>query len=276
MPRVSEILQDLSASSLAAANEANLCAAYAMRRHWPEAEVIDRPEALRCLTSIVHPLMNGIFRPRMASGAIASTIDEMMAPFERRRLPMYWWVGPGAQPADLGTHLEAYGLPYDGDVPGMAADLMALPDPAGPPVPDHLMVERLDGTEGLRDVARIVGVAFKMDEAMQQAFHRLLVSESPAREGGRWHHYLARLDGEPVAATSLFPEAGVAGIYNVGTLPEARGRGIAAALVATALRDARDAGYRAATLQSSEMGFRVYQRLGFFQCCTYSHYVFTP
>jgi predicted acetyltransferase len=91
-----------------------------------------------------------------------------------------------------------------------------------------------------------------------------------------WHHYLARLDGEPVATTSLFPAAGVAGIHFVGTFPEARGRGIAAALAATALRDACDAGYRAATLQSSKMGFGVYQRLGFTQCCTYRRYMFTP
>jgi ribosomal protein S18 acetylase RimI-like enzyme len=61
----------------------------------------------------------------------------------------------------------------------------------------------------------------------------------------------------------LFDGAGVAGIYNVCTVPEARGRGIGRAVTAAALEDAVARGLRLAVLGSSELGYPVYRRLGF-------------
>ena len=66
-----------------------------------------------------------------------------------------------------------------------------------------------------------------------------------------------------MAAAALFLGAGVAGIYNVCTVPEARGRGIGGAVTGAALREAASRGLRLAVLGSSEMGYPVYRRLGF-------------
>ena len=49
----------------------------------------------------------------------------------------------------------------------------------------------------------------------------------------------------------------------VATLPEARGRGLGRLVTLAALRDARERGAGAAVLESSQMGYALYGRLGF-------------
>jgi GNAT superfamily N-acetyltransferase len=78
-------------------------------------------------------------------------------------------------------------------------------------------------------------------------------------------HFLARLGGRPVSAAVGFLGAGVVGLYWVGTLPEARRRGLGAAVSLAPLLAARAAGVRVGILHASSMGVPVYQRLGFRQ-----------
>jgi predicted GNAT family acetyltransferase len=58
----------------------------------------------------------------------------------------------------------------------------------------------------------------------------------------------------------------------VATLPEARGKGIGAVLTLGPLLDAREMGYRIGILQSSEMGFNVYKKLGFRHLCQIEYF----
>ena len=75
--------------------------------------------------------------------------------------------------------------------------------------------------------------------------------------------YLVLLDGQPVATSQVLLGAGVAGIYQVTCLPEARGRGIGTAVTFAAMDEARRRGYASAILQASDLGHPVYRRLGF-------------
>src|SRR5262249_51186003 len=91
-------------------------------------------------------------------------------------------------------------------------------------------------------------------------------------EQGAWHHFLGRWDGEPVATATLFLGAGVAGIFFVFTLPQARRQGIGASITLAGLQYARRRGYRIGILGASSMGYAVYQRLGFREYCRFGIY----
>ena len=78
-----------------------------------------------------------------------------------------------------------------------------------------------------------------------------------------YHILIARLGGENVATTMAFDHGGDCGIYNTGTLEHARRRGLATALTALHLHDARARGCQTASLQSTEMAARVYATVGF-------------
>jgi GNAT superfamily N-acetyltransferase len=270
---MAEVLEDFSPEALADANEANMCAAYRWFGSWPGGEVVDDGQALVSLTGIPHPILNGVFRLRLSVETADRTIERAIARFRARGVPAFWWVGPKASPPDLEARLDAQGLPPDGDVPGMAVDLRQIADEL--PAPPGVAIQPAEQTKDLEQLARVLLAGFHFPEALAAPVIHGFTGAPPAPEG-TIRHYLARLEGTPVAATTLLLAAGVAGIYSVATVPEARGQGIAATLVAAALRDGRAAGYRIGVLQSSEMGYRVYQRLGFTQCCAFRHHVLEP
>ncbi|RZI85577.1 MAG: GNAT family N-acetyltransferase [Rubrivivax sp.] len=70
-------------------------------------------------------------------------------------------------------------------------------------------------------------------------------------------------DGQAAAAAMALHTGEVGGLYWVGTLPEARGAGLAAACTAMATNLAFERGARAVTLQASPMGEAIYRRLGY-------------
>ena len=112
----------------------------------------------------------------------------------------------------------------------------------------------------LRKWIHVASVGFGIDpevEAIWYEFFSEVAWERPFRT------YLALLNNQPVGTSQLFTSAGVAGIYNVTCLPEARGQGIGAAITLAPLLEAREMGYRIGILQASSMGYKVYERLGF-------------
>ena len=66
-----------------------------------------------------------------------------------------------------------------------------------------------------------------------------------------------------MATAELTIAGGVAGLYNITTLPACRGRGIGSAMTWQPLLDARAAGLGAAVLQAADAGVNVYRRIGF-------------
>jgi GNAT superfamily N-acetyltransferase len=191
---------------------------------------------------------------------------EIMASRERMRelgVPGSWHVGPSMRPFDLGERLVAHGFEYAGDDIGMAADLSGLPDTA---LPDGFEVGRVRDEGDLAVWVETLGSGFG-EGPVEAGWVGEMYRRVGYGDGGPWRHYLGRLEGDPVATSTLFLGAGVAGIYFVFTVEEARRRGIGAAITLAALRDAASLGYEVGVLGSSALGYPVYRGLGFEELC---------
>ncbi|HEV7399190.1 MAG TPA: GNAT family N-acetyltransferase [Solirubrobacterales bacterium] len=75
--------------------------------------------------------------------------------------------------------------------------------------------------------------------------------------------FIAYLDGEPVSIAMTIVSHGVAGIYWVGSLEQARGKGLGRAVTAAATNAGFKLGAEVASLQASPMGKPVYEAMGY-------------
>ncbi len=170
-----------------------------------------------------------------------------------------WLVRESVPGAELKACLLSHGLTLNESFGAeMAADLSSIPEDV--PIPAGLKIVRVEDRETLQQWIHAASVGFHVPAEYEDVWYEFFaeaVFEQP------FWSYLALLDGQPVGTSQLFLSAGVAGIYNVTCVPEARGKGIGAAITLAPLLDARAIGYRIAILQASEMGARVYRRLGF-------------
>ncbi|HEU0023649.1 MAG TPA: GNAT family N-acetyltransferase, partial [Thermoleophilaceae bacterium] len=107
----------------------------------------------------------------------------------------------------------------------------------------------------LEDLGRINDLAYGTGDA----FNRIL-GQGPADPR---HNYIARLGESAVASVVSQDHRGDCSIWWVATVPEARGRGLAAGLMRRALDDGRARGNEVSTLQATKLGRPVYERLGY-------------
>jgi hypothetical protein len=81
--------------------------------------------------------------------------------------------------------------------------------------------------------------------------------------------FLAHLDGQPAGIAMTIVSHGVAGIYWVGSVEEARSRGLGWTVTAVAVNAGFDLGAEIASLQASPMGESLYSAMGFKTVFTY-------
>ncbi len=256
---LARILSDFSHTAIVDAIEQNCIDFFMGWGRSPGCEVHEDRGVTWFATGLPDPLFNGVMTAHLASADIGPRIDDLLAEFRRRGLPLEWTVGSSTVPRDLGRHLQAKGLTHVLVVPGMAMDLAQLPEEAGP---RELTVEHAESRDDLEEFTRIFAATFQIDLGLVPRLVDIRMG-MPSNHREDSVTLLGRLDGRAVASAELFTSGGVAGLYSVGTLPAVRRRGLGRAMTAAALREARDRGYRIGALQGTEMGVPVYRRLGF-------------
>lgn len=243
----------------------------------PGGELEEGVRLSRHLTFPSNPMFKGVWGVTLQPDEVDAAIDETIAWFKARQAPFFfWWTGPGTSPNDLGQRLEARGLlsmeqtmaeltpgmvQTAAGAPVMAADLQRVDEGVMGRTPPGFTIEEIADARGLADWKQVVVTTYELPDWAGQAWidaaMRLGIGNTP------WRMYVGRLNGEAVASNMLFTGGGVASILAVATLPKAQRQGIGAAISLKPLLDARAAGYRYATLWSTEEGMPVYRRIGF-------------
>jgi ribosomal protein S18 acetylase RimI-like enzyme len=271
-------LVQASEIELATAVQTNLFALFrAMATTLPGGELVEGGNLSRHHTFPTNPMFKGVWGTNLPSDEVDSAIDEAIDWFGARNAPyFFWWTGPGTSPADLGARLQAHGLldmagqqrelasgirQTEQGAPGMVADLNQVDESLLTKTPPEFVIQEVSRKTGLYDFKKVFVETYEIPEWAGQAWvdatQTIGIGQTP------WRMFVGYLGGEPVATNMLFNGAGVASVYAVATLPASQRMGIGAAITLKPLLDVRKMGYRYGVLFSTEMGIRVYQRIGF-------------
>lgn len=216
-----------------------------------------------------HPLpvlVNGVLRT--GSGPAAAEVLEHARAFFAPRGRGFSVLIRAHADADLVAAAQAAGLLGLGEMPALVLD-HRLADAVPPPGVDLRPVTSAEDVAGYGEVMSAAYATYGMPlDVMPGMLNRLETLCAPHIVS-----FLARLDGRPVAGAMTVVTHGVAGVYWVGTTPEARGRGLAELCTRAAGNAGFDLGGRIASLQASPMGDPVYRRMGYFEVTRYPYLV---
>lgn len=221
----------------------------AIGAHSPSADVLEPAPAILAIRFPIRPdrsFLNAVLVPR---GRALLTVRDELAGWYADAGVRAWtvWTRPGDDDADAA--LAAAGHVEDARPMLMAATL------------DELDLEPRAALD--LDPAPSTATAIELNDraygyAPGTGFAGALTSEPPG-----WRPYVALVDGAPVACAVAVTEQRNCEMALVATVPEARGRGLAAELMRLALRDARDGGCATTTLEGSGLGEPIYARMGY-------------
>ena len=231
-----------------------------VREPWEDVEAGHSPVAF--------PLFNPVSGARFAPGTEARRTREVVAAYVDRGLPFLWWTTPSTTSPELEEVLAGAGLQRE-DTPGMH---VTLGGPIGEPLPRGVELLEVDVREETEPFLTTLLEAFGMPPELLEHWATVL----RAVDSAALVNVLATLDGRPVATGTGWLTGSTLGLYNIATLPDARGRGIGRAVTARLMDLGVERGSAEAVLHASEEGRPVYERLGFVEVCTVPQHVWLP
>jgi ribosomal protein S18 acetylase RimI-like enzyme len=168
---------------------------------------------------------------------------------------------------DVDRVFRKSGLHLVVELPGMLAERVLPPRRVLPP----LEFRRVGDTATRIDFNHIMSVAFGIPIATSREIY-----EQEATWRGSMVGWIGYAEGVPITTAATVTAAGVVGLYAVGTLPGWQGKGFGEAVVRHALAEARaQSGIEETVLQSSQAGFRLYQRMGYHTVTRYAVFAYS-
>jgi GNAT superfamily N-acetyltransferase len=241
-------------------------------------EVSETDRLSKHISFPTNPMFKGVWGTRLSAEEADREIVETIRWFKTREASFFfWWTEPETTPIDLPERLRAHGLidmaeqqkelaagihQTELGAPCMVAELSSMNESVMHKAPDGFEIREIANQAELFDFKKVFVETYQIPDWAGQAWVDAEVKVGIGKTP--WRMFVGYLNGEPVATNMLFNGGGVASVYAVATIPSAQGKGIGAAITLKPLLEARDKdGYKFAVLFSTEMGVRVYERIGF-------------
>ncbi len=219
--------------------------------------VVERDGLMLWATASTFPVsLNGVVRldPSTPADQVIAFADEW---FGARGTGYTVNVVDGADD-DLRAAAEAAGLLVLRDSPQMVCDQpVVIPHPS-----DGVELVWLAEPTQVATFAELVDTAYQSLGAPAGAIRPSIVALDRVLDP-HIETVLAVLDGEPVACAQLLLSHGMGGVYYVGTLEAARGRGLGELVTAAVTNRGFERGAAFVGLQASPMGEPIYRRMGY-------------
>lgn len=214
----------------------------------PGARLLELDGLLAAITPTVpdKSILNGVIYE--SGEALRDTYERLASEYEQAGISawMAWVPGHDEQTASA---LEQAGHKLDAAPAAMALELNGWQ----PPDISAFTIER---TDDIRAVAALNDHAYGYTEpAFEKGITRM--------PEDMFIYAIRGDDGAIVSCVSALDDRGDCGIYMVATHAEARGRGLAGALMSHALIEAKQRGCKTTSLQASQAGYSVYRKLGY-------------
>jgi GNAT superfamily N-acetyltransferase len=220
-----------------------------LAEHSPGGDVRELGGVFAFVSGLPISLFNGCVVVEPANG---DDLDAGLRWVAARRVPHRLFVSAEleAEVADVAATqgLERDPVPY----PGMV--LSPIPEPPAPPGDVQVVPVAASGRDEFLGVGEASGLSRGVAETL---FSRAFLADADVQA------FVGRLDGRPVGYSLAIRSAGATGVYNVGTLPAARLRGVGTALTWAAVAEGRAQGLDCAVLQSTQMAVSMYEAMGF-------------
>jgi ribosomal protein S18 acetylase RimI-like enzyme len=260
-------------ASLLRASEVNLIEILRLFSGQPGACFLQDDRGVRFLNRNAPP-PSMVMMTRWPAADAEDALDVELRRFEEYGVPVDWYLFPPSSPADMPIRLQQRGL-APGSTRWLLADLTTLPSP--PPMPPNFRLEVAESSLSMDAWRRASVAGFGVSEATGQRYHDAYAGQPRSSENVELRiHYVGYLDDVPVSSSTLLLAGGIACIWDVSTAPEHRRKGYGTCLTRVGLEDARRKGYRYASLNSSDLGYSVYQSLGFNVEFEIPEYCWTP
>jgi GNAT superfamily N-acetyltransferase len=233
----------------------------------PSMRRLPDEDVLLYVSDLPLPIFSGAIAAQFEPGAEARRTGEVLDVLFANGAPFQWWSGPLSHHPEVTDIVQSRGLVSGGSAPGMHADLSTVTLPEPDP---RVVVERCEAPEEVLEANEVFVAAFGIPTVFAQTF---LDVWGAVPDGIQ---LVARIDGVAVGAAAGIAIDGVMGVYNVGTLETARRQGVGRALTAELMRAGREQACHSSILHSSDLGYPVYQALGFEHVTDVHQHVWLP